>query len=112
LDPESWSRKTDKDAWNLIELICHLRDTEREIHSMQLKLFNGHDEPFIPRPDSAVWAIQRDYVHEDGRQALQDFNLARKETMEILQTIPDEAWNRKARHAIFGPTNFLEAVSF
>jgi len=112
LDSDSWSRKTDKDDWNLIELICHLRDTEREIHSMQLKLFNGHEEPFIPRPDTGVWASQRDYLHENGRQALQEFNIARKETIDFLQKISDEAWNRKARHAIFGPTNFLEVVSF
>jgi FMN phosphatase YigB (HAD superfamily) len=112
LDSDSWSHKSTADDWNLIELICHLRDTEREIHSMQLKLFNGHEEPFIPRPDTGVWASQRDYLHEDGRQALREFNIARKETIDFLQKISDEAWNRKARHAIFGPTNFLEVVGF
>jgi FMN phosphatase YigB (HAD superfamily) len=112
LDSDSWSRKSTETDWNLIELICHLRDTEREIHSMQLKIFNGHEEPFIPRPDTGVWASQRDYLHEDGRQALHEFNITRKETIDFLQKIPAEAWNRKARHAIFGPTNFLEVVSF
>lgn len=112
LDSDSWLRKSAEDDWNLIELICHLRDTEREIHSMQLKLFNGHEEPFIPRPDTGVWASQRDYLNEDGRQALREFNIARKETVDFLQEISNEAWNRKARHAIFGPTNFLEVVSF
>lgn len=112
LNSDLWLRKSTEDDWNLIELICHLRDTEREIHSMQLKLFNGHEEPFIPRPDTGVWASQRDYLHEDGRQALQEFNTARKETIDFLQKISNEAWNRKARHAIFGPTNFLEVVGF
>lgn len=112
LNSDAWLRKSNENDWNLIELICHLRDTEREIHSMQLKLFNGHEEPFIPRPDTGVWASQRDYLHEDGRQALQEFNTARKETIDFLQKISDEAWNRKARHAIFGPTNFLEVVGF
>lgn len=112
LDSDTWVRKPAKDDWNLIELICHLRDTEREIHAMQLKLFNGHEEPFIPRPDTSVWASQRDYVHENGLKALSEFNIARKETIDFLKTISDEAWNRKARHAIFGPTNFLEVISF
>lgn len=112
LNSDLWSRKSTKDDWNLIELICHLRDTEREIHNMQIKLFNGHEEPFIPRPDTGVWASQRDYLHEDGWKALQEFNVARKETIDLLKKISDEAWNRKARHAIFGPTNFLEVVSF
>ena len=111
-DSDSWIRKPAKDDWNLIELICHLRDTEREIHHMQLKLFNGHEEPFIPRPDTGVWASQRDYLHENGLMALQEFNLARKESIDLLKKISDESWNRKARHAIFGPTNFLEVISF
>jgi FMN phosphatase YigB (HAD superfamily) len=112
IDSDLWTRKPANDDWNLVELICHLRDTEREIHNMQIKLFNGHDEPFIPRPDTGVWASQRDYVHEDGLKALQEFNDARKETLVMLKKISDEAWNRKARHAIFGPTNFLEVISF
>jgi FMN phosphatase YigB (HAD superfamily) len=112
LDSDFWSRKLAKDDWNLLELVCHLRDTEREIYNMQIKLFNEHEEPFIPRPDTSVWASQRDYLHEDGLQALQEFNIARKKTIDLLKTISDETWNRKARHAIFGPTNFLEIISF
>jgi FMN phosphatase YigB (HAD superfamily) len=112
LDSDSWSRKPTKDDWNLIELICHLRDTEREIHHMQLKLFNGHEEPFIPRPDTLVWASQRDYVHENGIKALQEFNEARKETITFLKNISPEGWARKARHAIFGPTDFREVIGF
>jgi FMN phosphatase YigB (HAD superfamily) len=112
INADSWIHKPAKDDWNLTELVCHLRDTEREIHHMQLGLFNGHDEPFIPRPDTGVWASQRDYVQEDGSKALQEFNVARKETIDILKKISIEDWSRRARHAIFGPTNFLEVVNF
>ncbi|HRQ24652.1 MAG TPA: DinB family protein, partial [Anaerolineales bacterium] len=87
-------------------------DTEREVHHLQIGMFNGKDEPFIPRPDTGVWASQRDYLHEDGAQALREFNDARRETLAILNALDAEGWNRKARHAIFGPTNFLEVISF
>lgn len=112
LTVDEWKRKPAASEWTLIELICHLRDTEREIHHMQLKLFNGHEEPFIPRPDTGVWANQRDYLHEDGITSLREFNDARLATLEILKNTPDEGWERKARHAIFGPTNFREVVGF
>jgi FMN phosphatase YigB (HAD superfamily) len=112
LDGNSWSRKTTHDDWSLTELICHLRDTEREIHHMQINLFNEQDEPFIPRPDTGVWASQRDYLHEDGGLALKEFNEARGETIRLLKNIKVENWKRKARHAIFGPTNFLEVANF
>jgi len=112
LDSESWSRKPSDNDWTLTELICHLRDTEREIHHMQLKLFNGKEEPFIPRPDTGVWASQRDYMHENGLTALEEFNNARLETMRIFENKSESNWTQKARHAIFGPTNFLEVSGF
>ena len=112
LSVEQWKLKPASSEWTLTELVCHLRDTEREIHHMQLRLFNGQDEPFIPRPDTGIWANQRDYLHEDGFSALREFADARKLTLEILKNTPDAEWDRKARHAIFGPTNFCEVAGF
>jgi FMN phosphatase YigB (HAD superfamily) len=112
LDAATWHLKTAPEEWSLTELICHLRDTEREIHRMQIELFKEGNEPFIPRPDTSVWASQRDYLHEDGALALKEFVEARQVTVDMLKSIPAEDWDRKARHAIFGPTNFLEVISF
>ncbi len=112
LDPFAWSHEPAPDDWSLTELICHLRDTEREIHHMQIKLFKEQNEPFIPRPDTGVWASQRDYLHENGAFALKEFNDARRKTLALLKNIEKREWGRRARHAIFGPTNFLEVISF
>ena len=89
-----------------------MRDTEREIHQMQIKLFAEQNEPFIPRPDTGVWASHRNYLNENGESALKEFNEARRETLKLLKKIPTEEWGHKARHAIFGPTNFLEVIGF
>jgi len=109
-DHSAWSRKPATDEWCLKELVSHLRDTEREVHQMQIDLFREGGEPFIPRPDTSVWANQREYMHEDCVTALKEFNQARRDTLNKLKEISD--WSRKARHAIFGPTNFLEVVGF
>jgi FMN phosphatase YigB (HAD superfamily) len=111
-DPCMWMRKPAPDDWSLTELVCHLRDTEREIHHAQIRLFKEPGEPFIPRPDTSVWASQRNYLHENGADALKEFNNARRETLDLLKNISAADWNRRARHAIFGPTNFLEVASF
>jgi FMN phosphatase YigB (HAD superfamily) len=112
LDPFAWSHEPTPDDWALTEIVCHLRDTEREIHQMQIKLFRAQKEPFIPRPDTSVWASQRDYLHEDGVSALMEFNDARRETLAMIKKIATDEWEQRARHAIFGPTNFLEVASF
>ena len=112
LDSFAWSHEPTPDDWALTEIICHLRDTEREIHQMQIKLFAEQNEPFIPRPDTSVWASHRDYLHENGSSALKEFNEARRETLILLKRIAPKEWEHKARHAIFGPTNFLEVIGF
>jgi hypothetical protein len=112
LDSALWAHEPAPNDWALIEVICHLRDTEREIHQMQIKLFKDQSEPFIPRPDTAVWASQRNYLNENGPAALGEFTQARVETLAMLRDAAQEDWARKARHAIFGPTDFLEVVRF
>src|SRR6266498_4156280 len=108
LDSAGWSQVPIPDEWSLTEVICHLRDTEREIHHMQIKLLKEQDEPFIPRPDTNVWASQRSYINEHGPSALKEFTSARIEIISMLKEFSEADWARKARHAIFGPTNFLE----
>ena len=114
LNKTAWAHKPAAEEWCLKELVCHLRDTEREVHQMQIELFREQGEPFIPRPDISVWANQRDYMHEDCAVALKEFNEARRKTLDMLKetTVENSAWERKARHAIFGPTNFLEVIGF
>ena len=109
---KAWPRKPIADEWALVEVICHLRDTEREIHQMQINILLKENEPFIPRPDSTVWAKERNYLKEDGRKALQDFASARMETLAKLKGLDDAVWKQKARHAIFGPTHFQEVIGF
>jgi hypothetical protein len=92
--------------------VCHLRDTEREIHQLQLGLLLEREGAFIPRPDTGIWANERKYLNIHGPTALAEFAAARLETLQILKAQPEEMWSRRARHAIFGPTNFTEVMSF
>lgn len=108
----TWSRAPAPGDWALTEIICHLRDAEREIHPAQIQLFKEQAEPFIPRMEAAVWARQRNYLNEDGACALKEFTAARIATLAMLKEAAADDWPRKARHAIFGPTNFLEVVGF
>jgi len=112
LSTESWRHEPSRNDWALNEIVCHLRDTEVEIHTLQLNLMLEHDDAFIPRPDAGVWASEREYVNIDGSQALSEFAAARIKNLAVLQTLNEDIWSRKARHAIFGPTNFLEVLGF
>jgi hypothetical protein len=112
LTEEQWRHEPTRDDWAMNEIVCHLRDTEREIHHMQLNLLTEKEGAFIPRPDSGVWASEREYLNIDGKSALTEFAQARIENIKTLKQLDEQVWSRNARHAIFGPTNFLEVVSF
>lgn len=112
LSQAEWKREPSPEDWAMIEIIAHLRDTEREVHHAQLFTLISESQPFVPRPDAAVWAKQRRYLDDDGQQAIADFTAARKQTLRDLREVGPEVWNRPARHAIFGPTNFMEVVGF
>jgi FMN phosphatase YigB (HAD superfamily) len=108
----AWRKEPTREDWAMIEIVCHLRDTELEIHQMQLKLMIEREDAFIPRPDSGVWANEREYLNVDGKTALTEFASARIDNLKTLKGLNEEIWTRSARHAIFGPTNFLEVTSF
>ena len=112
LTDEQWRHEPTRNDWAVNEIICHLRDTEIEIHQMQLDLMLEREGAFIPRPDTSVWANEREYLNVDGNSALADFNAARVANLYKLNNAGDEIWARKARHAIFGPTSFLEVAGF
>lgn len=112
LTEEQWRHEPSRDDWALNEIVCHVRDTDREIHMLQLKLLLEREGAFIPRPETGVWANEREYLHVDGHTALAEFAAVRLEMLKTLKVQPEQMWSRKARHAIFGPTNFQEVLGF
>ncbi len=112
LDDRAWKYEPTPDDWSILEIVCHLRDTEREVHKLQLEVLRQERQPFVPRPDAAVWAKQRNYLNENGPAALEGLLAARMETLRAVSEVSAAAWEKPARHAIFGPTNFGEVVGF
>lgn len=109
---DQWRIEPSREDWAMNEIVCHLRDTDREIHQLHLNLMLAREDAFLPRPDTAVWASERDYLHVDGVTALREFTAARMVTVALLKNAGKAVWARRVRHAIFGPTDFLEVCSF
>ncbi len=112
LGPEAWKHQPAPDDWSILEIVCHLRDTEREVHKVQLDVLRAEKQPFVPRPDAAVWAKQRNYRDEDGPAAVAGLLAARMDTLRDVMEASSETWEKPARHAIFGPTDYGEVVGF
>jgi FMN phosphatase YigB (HAD superfamily) len=108
----AWLTRPGAGEWSLTEIVCHLRDVEREVNGERLKLITGMDDPFIAAVDSDPWAEARQYQAQSGPQALAAFTAARKRNVAFLAALPAEAWQRPARHSALGPTQLAEIVGF
>lgn len=110
LHPDLWTRQPAKDAWGLNAVLCHLRDVDSEVNLPRVRRVQSEINPFLPSEDTDSWARSRDYVHQDGLQAMRQFTITRVKLVELLSSIGPELWKSRVRHAIFGPTDLHELV--
>jgi FMN phosphatase YigB (HAD superfamily) len=111
LPPEVWSRKPAPGAWCLTEIICHLRDIDDEVHTPRLNLMISTDAPFLPAIDTDPWAEERNYAAQSGPEALAVLAERRVQLLRQLEAIPLRSWERRARHALLGPTTLAEVAT-
>jgi FMN phosphatase YigB (HAD superfamily) len=112
LAPEALTASPAADEWSVTEVLCHMRDVEREVNQPRIRQILEEDAPFIPAQMPDAWAKTRSYQTQNGMSALREFTSARIQTLEMLDGLAPAQWSRKARHAIFGPTTLQELVGF
>ena len=110
LDDQVWKQKPAANEWCLAEITAHLRDVDKEVNLPRLEKVCQEDNPFLPGVDTDPWANERQYFLENGLAARQEFLAIRTKLLKMVSGLPETAWKRPARHAIFGPTNVNELV--
>jgi len=111
LHPANLDQRPLPGEWSPGEVLCHLRDVDAEVNLPRLQKVMREINPFLPGEDTDPWADLRRYCDQDPSQALEDFIRARQAILELLSNIHPEDWERRARHAIFGPTHLRELVN-
>jgi hypothetical protein len=111
-DPDlDWQWRPDEDAWSLAEVMCHMRDVEREVHLARYKAVISKEDPFLSGVDSDRWAKARAYRAQDGREAADSFFSLRRQSVEQLRQLDYEQWERTGNHAYFGTTSLHELIN-
>ena len=112
LQPETWDRKPAENEWNITEIICHLRDVDKDVNLPRIKTILREEQPFIAGIETDRWANERDYLHQNGKTALRDFLLSRQELIQSLENAGNKNWQKGFRHTIFGPSTLKELIEF
>ena len=112
LTPEAWAHRPAVGEWSVIEILCHLTDTDSEVNLPRLRKVLQDTNPFVPGMDTDAWADARQYILRDGLLSLHSFVSARLELIAFLESLSPDDWQRQARHAVFGPTCLHEMAIF
>jgi uncharacterized damage-inducible protein DinB len=103
------SRRPDEKNWSAKEVVCHLRDTEESFMARFQSVMVMDDPKFLPvEPDR--WAAERQYLRNDGREALEAFRRRRDESLRFLRELRPEQWERGGLHATRGRMTIRDFV--
>jgi len=91
------ARRPAPKSWAPTEVICHLRDNE-EWFLERMRMIVAMDVPRFVATNPDRWADERQYLTNDGVQALGAFARRRQETLEFLRPLSPDAWLRAGVH--------------
>lgn len=110
LDEETMRWRPIPNKWSIKEIMCHLRDMEREAYLARYRKILSEQNPVLPNVDQDRLAIERDYLNQDAKAALAEFKALRTETIQTLNDAPVEAWSRSGVHETDGPMTIEQLV--
>ena len=104
------SRRPDDKNWAAKEILCHMRDTEEQFMNRFQNIIAA-DEPKLVAAQADRWASDRQYIRNDGFEALEAFKRRRKEVLEFLRALKPEQWDRGGIHPTRGRMNIKDFVA-
>ncbi|NPV78126.1 MAG: HAD-IA family hydrolase [Anaerolineae bacterium] len=110
LTDQHWQISPLENSWSLLEITCHLRDTEVEIYSPRLQKLITEENPYFASIDPRDWAEIRSYRSQDWRLNLEQFVIERLNSLQQLSSLPAGYWQRSGHHAEMGPITLLSLV--
>jgi hypothetical protein len=93
-------RPTPQD-WSVHEIVLHCGDSET-MASSRIRMVAAEPEPLIVGYDQEQWAVRFDYHALPLEAALTVIAATRANTVALLRTLPDGAWERAGKHTESG----------
>lgn len=107
-----WDQHPDPEEWSILQIVCHLLESEKTVQRPRLEKILAEDNPFLASPQPPAGPREAVRCATDGWQAAERFVQERMLTIEWLRQLKAEDWQRPARHSIFGLTTMAEMAHF
>jgi hypothetical protein len=103
VSPEMYSWREQEGKWNLLEVVCHLYDEEREDFRTRLhSVLTDPSKPFPPI-DPPGWVTERKYGSRHYGDMMIRFLDERDASVSWLLELDNPAWNNAYHHPKLGP---------
>jgi hypothetical protein len=97
-------------GFGLLEQACHLRDLEQEGYLVRIERILAEERPRLADFDGAKVAAERNYIAQDFRSAVDDFDRSRSQVVGRLRGLSDQQLNRPAEFGGLGVIDLRRVV--
>jgi carbonic anhydrase/acetyltransferase-like protein (isoleucine patch superfamily) len=100
---EVWRRAPGPARWSALEVLCHLRDADREVLLPRLERLLGEDHPEFADVDMTGWGEARAYRTQSPAAVLEEWRAVRRRILALLAPLGRADWLRQGVHSVRGP---------
>jgi carbonic anhydrase/acetyltransferase-like protein (isoleucine patch superfamily) len=98
-DAQHWAAAPEPGRWSALEVLCHLRDTDREVLAPRLERMLRERLPAIAYVDMSAWPAERGYRGEAPSAVHAAWSEARRALVERLTPLGPAEWSRVGIHS-------------
>ncbi|MBX7047053.1 MAG: DinB family protein [Ignavibacteria bacterium] len=102
LPPEIYLRRMSEGKWNLLEILCHLYDEEREDFRARVFSVLENPEANLSPIDPQGWVSSRNYASQNYNDKLNDFLEERSHSLKMLRELKNPKWENIHIHPKLG----------
>jgi uncharacterized damage-inducible protein DinB len=88
--------------WSILEIVCHLRDMERDAYLARYRRILAEDTPALPDIDGDTYSLENDYRSQKLTEVLRDWTRLRRESLKLLAGAKRADWERAGVHDTAG----------
>jgi DinB superfamily len=89
--------------WSILEIVCHMRDMERDAYLDRYRRILDEDGPTLPDIDGDQYSLERDYRAQRLAEVVRDWKRLRRESLKLLRSVGRDQWERRGTHETAGP---------
>jgi uncharacterized damage-inducible protein DinB len=109
---ERWRQRPAPGRWSALEVLCHLRDADREVFLPRLERMLAERNPELPGVDMTGWERARAYDRQPPAAVLEEWVAVRRTLLARLAPLGRADWARVGIHAERGPYPLHELVRY